>query len=447
MSIVAMKVLSVAPHPDADALRVYRFGLAEGEPVIVVANLETTYEVGDVVAVARVGATLKDGTRIRKARLRGVDSFGMAMGKTDAALGTDLTKQFGELSAAGGAADVPVVRWTSIELLHSLRRTLTATHALDGTALPVIDYRTKVKLDGTNAAVHALPDGFAAQSRTKLLTPDDDNHGFARWLYGDASAWASALHERMGRAVIFGEWAGQGIQKRTAVATLERPIFAVFAVQLGDPNTQTARIIVDPLRLGELLPEHPDVHVLPWYGDVLRLDFGDADALRASAEVINTMVDDVEIRDPWVAEVFGKEGIGEGLVLYPVAGAQTEPDERGSMDRDRTAALMFKAKGEKHRVARQKKSAQIDPEVAASIDDFVAMMVTPARLEQGLTEAIGGELLMTRMGEFLQWVAGDVRRESVAELEAAGLAWKQVGRAVGVAAKTWFQGRVRDADA
>lgn len=101
---------------------------------------------------------------------------------------------------------------------------------------------------------------------------------------------------------------------------------------------------------------------------------------------------------------------------------------------------MFKAKGEKHRVARQKKPAQIDPEVAASSDDFVSMMVTPARLEQGLTEAIGGELLMTRMGKFLQWIAADVRKESVAELEAGGLVWKQVGRAVGVAAKTWFSG-------
>jgi len=62
MSIVAMKVLRVASHldADADALRVVRFGLSEGEPVVVVANLETTYELGDVVAVARVGATLND---------------------------------------------------------------------------------------------------------------------------------------------------------------------------------------------------------------------------------------------------------------------------------------------------------------------------------------------------------------------------------------------------
>lgn len=96
MSIVAMKVLSVAPHADADALRVHRFGLAEGDPVVVVGNLETTYEVGGVVAVARVGATLKDGTRIRKARLRGVDSFGMTLAKIDAAVGTDLSEQYGE---------------------------------------------------------------------------------------------------------------------------------------------------------------------------------------------------------------------------------------------------------------------------------------------------------------------------------------------------------------
>lgn len=444
MSIVAMKVLSVSPHPDADALRVYRLGLAQGDPVVVVANLENTYEEGDRVAVARVGATLKDGTRIRKARLRGVDSFGMVLERTDAEVGDDLTAVYGAATGDIGAVSVPVVRWTSIELLHSLRRTLSAAHAVDNSALPAVEYRAKVKLDGTNAAVHALPDGLAAQSRTKLLTPRDDNYGFARWLHGDARGWATGLHARVGRAVIFGEWAGQGIQRRTAVAALERPIFAVFAAQLGDPATETARLVVEPERLRALLPVHPDVHVLPWYGDAIRLDFGDADALHASAATINGMVDDVEGRDPWVADVFGKEGVGEGLVLYPVAGGNIEFDDRGSADRDRYAALMFKAKGEKHRVARQKKAAQIDPEVAASIEDFVAMMVTPARLEQGLAEAVGGDLQMKRLGEFLAWVGADVRKESVAEIEAAGLEWKQVGRAVGVAARTWFQEQVRD---
>ncbi len=443
MSIVAMKLLSVIPHPGADALRIHEFALTEGEPIVVVGNLDNAYEVGDVVAVARVGATLEDGTRIRKARLRGIDSFGMALEKVDAPVGTDLTDVYGSPQVSGEGT--PVARWTSIELLHSLRRSLAALHETDGTALPSIEYRAKVKLDGTNAAVHALPNGFAAQSRTRVLTAADDNYGFARWLQDDAIAWARALHENLGRAVVFGEWAGHGIQKRTAIGQIEQRVFAVFAIQLGDPITDTARIVVDPDRIRTLLPEHRDVHVLPWHGPTLQLDFGDPDALQERADAISAMVDDVEARDPWVWETFGKGGMGEGLVLYPMAGGGIEFDARGSADRDRFAGLMFKAKGEKHRVTKQKKAAQIDPEVAASIDEFVEMMVTPARLEQGLREAVGDDLQMRRIGEFLAWLDADVRKESAAELEAAGLSWKQVNRAVTSAARTWFRARVQEA--
>jgi hypothetical protein len=39
------------------------------------------------------------------------------------------------------------------------------------------------KIDGTNAAVIVTEEGeVAAQSRTRIITPDADNFGFARWV-------------------------------------------------------------------------------------------------------------------------------------------------------------------------------------------------------------------------------------------------------------------------
>ena len=40
------------------------------------------------------------------------------------------------------------------------------------------------KIDGTNACIIISNDGteIAAQSRTRLITPDNDNAGFARWV-------------------------------------------------------------------------------------------------------------------------------------------------------------------------------------------------------------------------------------------------------------------------
>lgn len=44
------------------------------------------------------------------------------------------------------------------------------------------------KIDGTNAQVIVSADGghVRAASRTKLITPEDDNKGFARWVQDNA---------------------------------------------------------------------------------------------------------------------------------------------------------------------------------------------------------------------------------------------------------------------
>ncbi len=92
------------------------------------------------------------------------------------------------------------------------------------------------KIDGTNAAViikahpvgthdGGLPEGatavihggdivgdeyvIAAQSRSRLITPQDDNFGFAKWVLDNAFGLARTL----GEGTHFGEWWGSGIQR------------------------------------------------------------------------------------------------------------------------------------------------------------------------------------------------------------------------------------------
>lgn len=67
------------------------------------------------------------------------------------------------------------------------------------------------KIDGTNAQVIVAEDGSVlAASRTKLITPSDDNMGFARWVEEHKDELAKAL----GFGRHFGEWWGAGIQRR-----------------------------------------------------------------------------------------------------------------------------------------------------------------------------------------------------------------------------------------
>lgn len=65
------------------------------------------------------------------------------------------------------------------------------------------------KLDGTNAQICITADGeFLVGSRTRWITPEDDNYGFARWAYEHKSELL-----QLGEGQHFGEWWGQGIQR------------------------------------------------------------------------------------------------------------------------------------------------------------------------------------------------------------------------------------------
>lgn len=78
------------------------------------------------------------------------------------------------------------------------------------------------KIDGTNAAVIITEDGeVGAQSRKRLITPDADNYGFARWVHDNAESLAATL----GPGRHFGEWWGAGIQRRYGLSEKRFSLF------------------------------------------------------------------------------------------------------------------------------------------------------------------------------------------------------------------------------
>src|SRR6266498_3618677 len=74
--VVAARILASEKHPNAEKLSVTRVDAGQGEPLQVVCGAKN-YQVGDVVPLAMVGTTLPGGTRIERAKLRGVESSGM----------------------------------------------------------------------------------------------------------------------------------------------------------------------------------------------------------------------------------------------------------------------------------------------------------------------------------------------------------------------------------
>jgi hypothetical protein len=85
------------------------------------------------------------------------------------------------------------------------------------------DMTVTEKLDGTNAAVGVTFDGTVfAQSRNRIITPTDDNYGFAAWVRDNTADLLT-----LGPGVHFGEWWGQGIQRKYG---LDERRFSLFNV-------------------------------------------------------------------------------------------------------------------------------------------------------------------------------------------------------------------------
>ncbi|MDD6059547.1 MAG: phenylalanine--tRNA ligase subunit beta [Ruminococcus sp.] len=78
-NVVVGRILSKGPHENADALFVCQVDIGADAPIQIVTNAKNVKE-GDIVPVALDGAVLPGGFKIKKGKLRGVESFGMFCG-------------------------------------------------------------------------------------------------------------------------------------------------------------------------------------------------------------------------------------------------------------------------------------------------------------------------------------------------------------------------------
>src|SRR3954466_11643743 len=87
---VVGRVLSAERHPDADRLSVCMVALGEGDTAQIVCGAPNV-AAGQTVAVARPGGVMPGGVKLKRAKLRGVESNGMILAEDELAIGTDHT--------------------------------------------------------------------------------------------------------------------------------------------------------------------------------------------------------------------------------------------------------------------------------------------------------------------------------------------------------------------
>ena len=100
------------------------------------------------------------------------------------------------------------------------------------------------KIDGTNAQVCITPEGdMFVGSRTRWITPEDDNAGFARWCSENKDELL-----KLGVGSHFGEWWGKGIQRTYG---LRERRFSLFNVsRWSEDNTPSCCSVVPILYNG-----------------------------------------------------------------------------------------------------------------------------------------------------------------------------------------------------
>ena len=102
------------------------------------------------------------------------------------------------------------------------------------------------KIDGTNAQV-CIDDSGSIRfgSRTRWITPENDNAGFARWAEGNK---AELL--KLGPGRHFGEWWGSGVQRGYGMKTKQFWLFNAGRWILSETDRVDAKQLIAPTCCG-----------------------------------------------------------------------------------------------------------------------------------------------------------------------------------------------------
>jgi hypothetical protein len=280
--------------------------------------------------------------------------------------------------------------------------------------------RSKIKLHGTNAGVRITNGEVFYQKRTGDVTPLADNAGFASFAH--TVNWKTDED-----IIIYGEWAGPGVQKSDAICLIPQKMFFVFGVLDGED------MVTEPDLIKEYLPEHERIMVLPWFDEPTLIDTVDVTTAKNLSVRLDQDVKAIGDEDPFVKEHFDISGAGEGLVVSPYT-----PEGRVPLWMFNT--FTFKVKSEAHLVQKTKSpNSSVYIEIPGSVKDFCDQFVTDNRCEQMIAEHLGGSYAMQGMGTFLKELNADILKESKNEFAELGVDWKMVAKEVNKRAVNWMK--------
>lgn len=313
-----------------------------------------------------------------------------------------------------------------------------------------IEFTGTVKLHGTNASILLVKseDGnfkYQVQSRTNILSIDQDNYGFCQYALKHEDFYSKVLNSLLNTLPdeskdkvlaigVYGEYAGKGVQKSVAISEVDK-FFAPFDIAIFSTTDNPEKLSTTYLPVESLNEfNNPDVRCYPVsliepYKVKLKL----SDVYELS-NVLQDLTLKVEEECPFAKQVFNVSGIGEGVVW------KSEPNEH---IKDR---LVFKVKGEKHAVSKVKTLAPVDFQAIKAYEEAADCYCTDNRLFQGLQsmQEMRIERTLENISEYIKWVQQDIWKEEQDEIQANDLVWKKLTGYIAKRAVKYYKEHLND---
>lgn len=126
-----------------------------------------------------------------------------------------------------------------------LSREVIITEKIDGTNASIF-IQNEVLEEGADPVIVARKDGYTMRvgSRTRWITPSDDNHGFANWVKVNSDCLFG-----LGEGQHFGEWWGSGIQSGYGLTKGEKR-FSLFNTSRWEIDRPVCTYVVPTLWKG-----------------------------------------------------------------------------------------------------------------------------------------------------------------------------------------------------
>lgn len=292
---------------------------------------------------------------------------------------------------------------------------------------PILKAIGTIKLHGTNAAVcYNDVSGMWFQSKENIITPQNDNAGFAFFGTQNNDTFLSIIKSlnidtNKNTVTVYGEWAGKGIQKGVGISEIEKSFF-IIGIKVTPFNEEESAFWLEDYKL--VLSDNRIFDIRGFKTFEIEIDF--ENALFSQNKMVDWVME-VENECP-VAKEFGISGIGEGIVFSI---------------KFKDSILRWKMKGDKHAGKSKVKVAKKVDDVRLQLIIDIVNQVTPEwRLAQMYDQTFdtlnGGKGSIEKMGDYIRSVINDIIKEDSDIISDAGLIPKDVNANISKIAREWL---------